>query len=60
MTDFMISRRGAMKGAAGVVAAGTIAGIPSVVHAATFKYGTAAAPSSISARAATDLFKAVA
>ena len=45
MTDFMISRRGAMKGAAGVVAAGTIAGIPSVVHAATFKYGTAAAPS---------------
>lgn len=60
MTDFMISRRTAMKGAAGVVAAGTIAGIPSVVQAAKFKYGTAAAPSSISARAATDLFKAVA
>ncbi|MDA0367409.1 MAG: TRAP transporter substrate-binding protein [Proteobacteria bacterium] len=60
MTDFMISRRTAIKGAAGVVAAGTIAGVPSIVHAAKFKYGTAAAPSSISARAATDLFKAVA
>jgi TRAP-type C4-dicarboxylate transport system substrate-binding protein len=60
MTDFIITRRDAIKTTAGVIAAGTVMGVPSVALAANFKYGTAAAPSSISARAATDLFKAVA
>ena len=60
MTDFMITRRDAIKTSAGVIAAGTVMGVPSVALAADFKYGTAAAPSSISARAAVDFFKAVA
>jgi TRAP-type transport system periplasmic protein len=60
MADFMITRRDVAKGAAGVIAAGTVAGIPSVATAATFKYGTAAAPSSISARFAVEFFKTVA
>ena len=59
MTDFHITRRDAIKSGAGVVAAGTVMGVPSVALAANFKYGTAAGPTSISARAATEFFKTV-
>ena len=59
MTDFLITRRDLAKGAAGIIAVGTIAGIPSVVQARTMKYGTAAAPSSISARFAIEYFETV-
>jgi TRAP-type C4-dicarboxylate transport system substrate-binding protein len=59
VTEFLITRRDFAKGAAGVIAAGTVAGIPSVVQARTMKYGTAAAPSSISARFAVEYFKTV-
>lgn len=59
MTDFLITRRNFGKGAAGLVAAGAVAGFPSVAQARTMKYGTAAAPSSISARFAVEFFDTV-